>query len=192
MTRVRTQLPAAARSTLLLLLGLVLGATSLHAQDAGADFGPYIFSAGPTFETPDPEFPTPIDMTYRVAFDLAEGSTSAGELNQGLNSVARFLNMHGNAGVPREQLQVAVVIHGTAAKDFLEASAFREFTGFDNPNLALIEELAEFGVQFVMCGQSLGARSVPREDLVAPVQVALSAMTAHLVLQDQGYRINPF
>ena len=112
-------------------------------------------------------------MAYQVAFDLAVGSEGADNLNQGLNSVARFLNMHGAAGVPRERLQVAVVVHGTAAKDFLNAAAFREFAGYDNPNLELIEELAAFGVRFVMCGQSLGARGVPRSELVESVEVAL-------------------
>lgn len=177
---------------LIALLLAVLGAVPVQAQAGSGDFGPYIHSAGPVFETPNPEFATPTDLTYRIAFDVAEGSQAADELNQGLNSVARFLNMHGAAGVPREQLQVAVVVHGTAAKDFLNASAFREFAGYDNPNLELIEELAEFGVRFVMCGQSLGARAVPRDALVGPVQVALSAMTAHLVLQEEGYRVNPF
>lgn len=170
----------------------MLSSSALHAQAGGVEFGPYIHTAGPIFETPNPEFSTPTDMTYRIAFDLAVGSQSADDLNQGLNSVARFLNMHGAAGVPPDQLQVAVVIHGTAAKDFLNPAAFREFTGFENPNLALVEELVEFGVEFVMCGQSLGARSIPRGSLVAPVRVALSAMTAHLVLQDQGYHVNPF
>lgn len=154
--------------------------------------GPVIHSAGAVFEIPAPEFETPLDFTYRVAFDLATGSTSVEELNQGLNSVARFLNMHAQAGVPLSRLEVAVVIHGTAAKDFLVADAFRTHAGFENPNLDLIDELAGAGVRFVMCGQSLGARGIPREDLLPSVQVALSAMTAHLVLQAEGYRINPF
>jgi len=170
----------------------MLSPVDLSAQVEGADFGPYIHSAGPVFEIPAPEFVAPADMTYRVSFDLAVGSEGPEDLNQGLNTVARFLNMHGAVGVPRHRLQVAVVIHGTAAKDFLNAAAFREFTGYENPNLELMEELAAFGVRFVMCGQSLGARGIPRGELLAPVEVALSAITAHLVLQTEGYRVNPF
>jgi intracellular sulfur oxidation DsrE/DsrF family protein len=170
----------------------VLSPAALLAQAAGPSYGPYINSAGPVFEIPDPDFATPVDMTFQIAFDLAVGSEGPDDLNQGLNSVARFLNMHGAAGVPRDRLQVAVVIHGTAAKDFLNAAAFQDFAGYRNPNLELIEELAAFGVRFVMCGQSLSARGVPRGELVEPVEVALSAMTAHLVLQAEGYRVNPF
>lgn len=177
---------------LAVLVLLALSPAALLAQAEEASLGPHIRSAGPVFEIPAPEFATPTDMTYQIAFDLAVGSEGPEDLNQGLNSVARFLNMHGAAGVPRDRLQVAVVIHGTAAKDFLDAAAFREFAGYENPNLELIEELAAFGVQFVMCGQSLSARSVPRGQLVDDVDVALSAMTAHLVLQAEGYRVNPF
>lgn len=194
--------PVPLRAGRLLAVVLLVGwsaASPLAGQGGGPGqgsgqpvFGPVIHSAGPVFEIPAPEFETPLNVTYRVAFDLATGSTSAEELNQGLNSVARFLNMHARAGVPLSRLQVAVVIHGTAAKDFLEADAFRTYAGFDNPNLDLIDELAGAGVRFVMCGQSLGARGIPREGLLTPVQVALSAMTAHLVLQAEGYRINPF
>jgi intracellular sulfur oxidation DsrE/DsrF family protein len=190
--RVGISVPRSVLQVLSILTLFVLAPVPIHAQSGGGDSGPYIHSAGPVFEIPAPEFATPTDMTYQVAFDVAVGSEGAEDLNQSLNSVARFLNMHGAAGVPVGRLEVAVVVHGTAAKDFLKAEAFREFTGYDNPNLELIEELAEFGVRFVMCGQSLGARSVPRDELVDPVQVALSAMTAHLVLQEEGYRVNPF
>jgi intracellular sulfur oxidation DsrE/DsrF family protein len=192
-TFLRLAFPSLAAGPFALLLPMVLAlASPLAAQTPQGPFGPVIRGHGPVFDTPNPEFQTPLDLTYRLAFDLAEGSTSADDVNRGLVSVARFLNMHAGAGVPLEQLQVAVVIHGTAAKDFLDAEAFRAETGFDNPNLGLIQELADNGVRFIMCGQSLGSRGLPRSGLVAPVETALSAMTAHLVLQARGYRINPF
>jgi intracellular sulfur oxidation DsrE/DsrF family protein len=174
----------------LLLTALLGGAGALHAQQR--QDGPVIHAAGSVFTVPDPDFATPRDQTFRVLFDVAEGAAAPGEINTGLNTVARFLNMHAQAGVPLERLQVAVVVHGTAGKDLLRDAAYRERHGVDNPNRALLEELSRAGVRIILCGQTAASRNLPRAELLEPVEVALSAMTAHLVLQEQGYRVNPF
>jgi len=75
--------------------------------------------------------------------------------------VARYLNMHAQAGVPRERLGAALVLHGA-------------------------------GVHIVLCGQTAGSRGFAKDELAAPVQMALSAMTANKLFQDEGYQIVAF
>ena len=154
--------------------------------------GPIIHSAGAVFEVEAPDFVTPTDIDYKVAFELAGASSQPDRLNGSLNTVARYLNMHAQAGVPRERIRAAVVVHGTAGWEMLDDDAYRERFGVDNPNRALIRELADVGVDVILCGQTAAGRGIPTDALVPGVQVALSAMTAFVVLQEDGYRVNPW
>ena len=61
-----------------------------------------------------------------------------------------------------------------------------------NPNVALIDALREKGVRIIICGQSAAAYGVKKDDFYTGVELALSAMTAHALLQQDGYTVNPF
>lgn len=154
--------------------------------------GPVIESAGPTFDVPDPGFVTPLGLSYKVVFDVSQPSSPTDAVNPGFETAARFLNMHARAGVPASQVQVALVVHGGASIDLLRDEARRERSAADNPNLALLRELAGADVRIILCGQTAASRSIRQDELVEGVDVALSAMTALYVLQTEGYRVNPF
>ena len=47
-------------------------------------------------------------------------------------------------------------------------------------------------VRVILCGQSAAAYDVKNDELVNGVEVELSAMTAHALLQQKGYTMNPF
>lgn len=98
--------------------------------------------------------------------------------------------MHGQAGVPAERLSGAIVVHGAASFELLDDEAYQARFGVDNPNGELLRELIATGQP--VCGQSAASRGVPTDPLIPGVKVALSAMTAFLMLQDEGYRINPW
>jgi intracellular sulfur oxidation DsrE/DsrF family protein len=181
-----------ARSLLVLVAVALSIITTQARQQPVSRSGPLIQAGGEVYATPHIDFATPLDLTYRVAFDVSRGGSPATAVNQGVNSVARFLNMHASAGVPASQLQLAVVVHGGAARDLLKREVYRERTGEDNPNAALIEDLAKAGVRIIVCGQTAAASGFTREMFLEPVDVALSAMTAFAVLQERGYRVNPF
>ena len=87
-------------------------------------FGPIIEGYGPTYPIGDRDVPLPENFTYKAVFDLAKypGETSA--LNPYLVSVARFLNMHARNGVPAENMELAVVVHGAAVKNLLNDHAY--------------------------------------------------------------------
>jgi intracellular sulfur oxidation DsrE/DsrF family protein len=56
----------------------------------------------------------------------------------------------------------------------------------------LVEALLDKDVRFVLCGQSVAAHGIDPESLIPGVELSLSAMTAHAVLQQRGYTVNPF
>ncbi|QOW23003.1 DsrE family protein [Novilysobacter avium] len=132
--------------------------------------------------------PSPFTTTrFQVAFDVATAAEPE-KLNRQLESAARFINMHVAAGVPKENLKLAMVVHGGAAIDLTSDAKF----GSVNPNAGLIAALQEAGVSIQLCGQTAVARDIRADDLLPGVTVALSAMTAHAQLQQAGYTLNPF
>jgi intracellular sulfur oxidation DsrE/DsrF family protein len=154
--------------------------------------GPVIDGFGGVFEVPGIQFPTDAHRIYRAVFDVAAGAPEVDQVNARIATLARFLNMHARAGVPVANMKLALVLHGTAGKDALGDPAYRERYGIDNPNLPLIHALHDVGVRVILCGQTAQSRGLPGEDLAEPVEMALSAMTALITLQDEGYRLIAF
>lgn len=176
-------------------IALIALAAAAFSVDAAAQqrtqAGPIIHSAGAVFGV-SPDMATPVDRDYKVAFEIAGSASSPDRMNQSINTVARFLNMHAQAGVPTERLSGAIVAHGSASFELLDNEAYRARFGVDNPNSELLKELIAAGQPVVLCGQSAASRGVPTDGLIPGVQVALSAMTAFMLLQDEGYRVNPW
>jgi intracellular sulfur oxidation DsrE/DsrF family protein len=131
------------------------------------------------------------DTVFKVAFDVAEPA-KAGEVNRRFNSLARFINMHVAAGVSIENIELALVVHGKASLDLLDNLAYQEVRKADNANKALIEALLAKNVKVILCGQSAMAYDLSLPQLIKGTQMELSAMTAHALLQQQGYTVNPF
>jgi intracellular sulfur oxidation DsrE/DsrF family protein len=131
-------------------------------------------------------FEVPEGMTLKLSYDLASPAKD-GALNRDITKLARFVNMHGKGGLAPAPMELALVVHGGAVFDVM-----KEGRDGANANRALVEALLENGVRIAVCGQSAAAQGVAPEDLIDGVEMALSAMTAHAVLQAQGYALNPF
>lgn len=56
----------------------------------------------------------------------------------------------------------------------------------------LVATLVDHGVRIYVCGQTAAYYSVATDDLLPGVDMALSAMTMHALLQQQGFTLNPF
>lgn len=130
-------------------------------------------------------------QTFKVAFDVAQGSES-GEINRKYDTLARFINMHVANGVKLENIELALVVHGSATVDMLDNEHFRTRKTGNNDNIPLLNALMDKGVKVVVCGQSAAAQNVTRDMLMDGVEMDLSAMTAHARLSSQGYTVNPF
>jgi len=167
--------------------------TPLLAALALASAGPGDFSPGPVIEDfgPVAAIPgaTPIDpeVRFRVAFDIT-GAGRDGAPMPGLVTAARFINMHARAGVEPERMQLAIVIHGADAVRALYRAKARP----DSADARLIATLTGLGHRLIVCGQSAMYQDVYAQDLPEGVEMALSAMTAHALLQQDGYTLNPF
>tara|TARA_R110002096_G_scaffold67968_8_gene164314 strand:- start:796 stop:1335 length:540 start_codon:yes stop_codon:yes gene_type:complete len=165
-------------------------ACSTASWAAPEDFvtGPLIEAYGAVAAV-DYEMPIPEGTVFRVAFDVSTPA-ELGELNSNLVSAARFLDMHVAAGVDPEDLHLAIVVHGGAVQD---VSSDTHFTpGVEPANADLVATLLAHGVRIYVCGQSAAYHDVSVEDLLPGVTMALSAMTAHALLQQDGYTLNPF
>ncbi|NNU16496.1 DsrE family protein [Parvularcula sp. ZS-1/3] len=127
-------------------------------------------------------FEAPQGQPFRVVFDVAK-TVEEGE-SPHIGKAARFLNMHGEGGVDPRPLDIVVVIHGRAVGDITNEDR--------NEQRAMVEALLGKGVRFIVCGQSLAGLQVPQSALIEGVEVALSAMTAHASLMEEGYHSMPF
>lgn len=91
-------------------LFLALCTTSVFAQAPAT--GPHINSGGPAFEVANRDVPLREGHKYRVVFEATDYPGEVTDANREFTLVARFLNMHGKNGVPLEDMDIAVVIHG--------------------------------------------------------------------------------
>ena len=149
-----------------------------------ADFGQHTAVAGAD--------PLPAGLELAHSFDVANRSKD--RRNRDFESAARFVNMHAANGVDPASIRTAVVVHGSAVLDLLsdEALAARGGEPATNPSSDMVRAMLAGGVRFIVCGQSAAGQGVSQEDLIPGVDMALSAMTAHALLQQQGYTVNPF
>lgn len=152
---------------------------------------------GPTFHFPQvarfggiartPEAAEPPRRGAKIVFDItADGKPD--ELNKGLESVARYLNLNAEAGHKPTDVKLALVLHGSATKAALGDVAYAKHTAASkNPNLELIHELKARGVEVFVCGQSLARNKLATADVARDVTVAVSAMTVNANKQFDGY-----
>jgi len=154
--------------------------------------GMVISEFGPTYNIENPEYKTSLSQAYKVVFDITQTSEDPSEINRYIETVARFLNMHVKAGKPLNTMDIFVVMHGGAAQTLLKNEFYREVYKTDNPNIALFEALSENGVQIILCGQTAMARNITEERRIPLAQISLSAMTALVQLQNEGYRLISF
>ncbi len=179
-----------------LLVAESLASTLVRADKAaratGPVPGPVVPDFGASYLVGRTGLATPMMADLKVRFDVGDTAASPSAINPTLENAARFLNMHTQAGVSPTHLKAAVVVHGSAAKDVLKNDAYRARHGVDNPNTPLLKALAGAGVEVYVCGQTAGSEGILSSELEAPAEMALSATTAHLVLDLKGYTLNPF
>jgi intracellular sulfur oxidation DsrE/DsrF family protein len=128
------------------------------------------------------------DLDYKVVFDIVAGAADASIVNPGLVGVGMFLNTLDKQGVPAEHRHIAVVIHRDATEVILNNEAHRARNeGSDNPNLKLLTDLKNAGVDFRQCGQSVVNKRIDPTSIVSEVQLDYWALTTLLEFQLDGY-----
>src|SRR5207245_2465901 len=108
----------------------------------------------------------------KAVFDIT-ADAKPGEVNKGLEQVARLLNLYGAAGLKAGDVKIAAVCHGAADKAVLSHAAYlARFKLTANPNLSLIRDLKKAGVEVFVCGQSLHDLGFKEEEVAEEVPVA--------------------
>lgn len=161
------------------------------AEDRPFSKGPVIEQFGPVAGVPEGAFNLVPGERYRLLFDVSGGSKDEHALNRGLESAARFLNMHARSGIDPADLEIEIVTHGGTTFDVLSDAAYRERFGRDNPNTALLEALAGAGVVIRQCGQSAAFHGVAADELAPQAEMAVSAMTVLVRRQSEGWVLLP-
>ena len=175
--------------TSLVFLTFILVQVESFAQTAQF---PIVKGYGGIFEIKDAtERPDP-NLEYKILVDLTSQAENDKEISRWVDNVARLMNLHGLAGVPKERIHVKVVVHGGGVFTLLNDAKYQEKYQVDNPNLKVYEALREAGAEIMICGQSMVMRKLSKEDLWPGVKIAHSALTTITTYVPQGYVLVKF
>ncbi len=153
--------------------------------------GPIIKGFGKVADV-DSDVEIPEGFEFKIRFDVGR-KASVGAINSSFDSVARLINLHARAGVPIENMDIAIVVHGSAALDLGNKQFYSaRNAGKENGSATAIATLQKHNVTFYLCGQSAAYQEVTKNDLLDGVKLGWSAMTIHAILDKQGYSLNPF
>ncbi len=133
---------------------------------------------------PDP------NKEIKIMFDFTQTTSKdnqAKKINEGLEEVARVLNLHIAAGLKKEKLKVVIVFHSGSILSVLTNEYYQQTYKSDNPNIDMLNQLTAAGVEMVICGQSLALRDISHNQLMPEVLVAISAKTTLSKYAADGY-----
>lgn len=134
------------------------------------------------------------NMQYKLLMELtafaAKGqeATAKNEINGGIGEVARKINLHVADGIRKEKMDVVVIVHAGALFALLNNEKYKQKYQIDNPNIALIKELQNFGAKFIVCGQAMTFLRLEKEDLLPGIKEAISAQTVLSMYELKGYK----
>jgi intracellular sulfur oxidation DsrE/DsrF family protein len=173
------------RGWFLIVAGLAsMGAVATHSDSPALRF-PEVARYGGVVGTAGAAEPP--RRGAKIVFDITAES-KADEVNKGLESVARYLNLNADAGLAPADVKLALVLHGAATRAALAEAAYARHSGGEkNPNRELPRELEARGVELFVCGQSLARHKFAPADVAEEVSLAVSAMTVNANKQQDGY-----
>jgi intracellular sulfur oxidation DsrE/DsrF family protein len=132
-------------------------------------------------ELPDP------GIDYKVVFSVA-ANAKENEIHPTLKTIALYLNTLAHNGVPANHRHIAAVFHQGGGDAVLANDVYKaRHNGVDNPNIAMLHELKQAGVELRVCGQGLLGKKLEPSQVLPDVQVDLWAMTTMVNLQLRGY-----
>jgi intracellular sulfur oxidation DsrE/DsrF family protein len=154
--------------------------------------GQEIKDFGKFYKIKKPDLLLDRNKIYKVIFDVYTDEEDDTKINANINTVARFINMRVQQGIKPDKLKIVLVLHGKATKNALSDSAFKKRFHFSNPNYELLEDLKKSGVKTYVCGQSFAYKGFERKELSKHVELSLSALTALVYYQNNGYALISF
>jgi intracellular sulfur oxidation DsrE/DsrF family protein len=176
----------------ILVILFLVSIYTVEAQGIVIKEGPIIKKFGKVYQIDNPDLVLKTDVKYKVIFDIYTDRSKDTTKNPLLNTVARFLNMHAQQGVLLENMEIAVILHGSATKNVLSNLAYQNHFNTTNPNSQLVQELKKANVDLYVCGQSFIANGFKLEEKSSDIKLSLSALTALVEFQRNGFQIINF
>ncbi|MGE0450108.1 MAG: DsrE family protein [Vicinamibacterales bacterium] len=131
-------------------------------------------------ERPDP------DTNYKVVFSVS-AKVKDDEVHPTLKTIGLYLNTLVQNGVPAKNRHIAAMFHQGGGDAVFSNDVYKARHHVDNPNVAVLKELHEAGVELRVCGQGLMSKKVDPSQLLPGVQADLWAMVTMVNLQSRGY-----
>ncbi len=116
----------------------IISITIGYSQKNKTKTGPVFDDFGAVFTIDDADLLLDSDKNYKVIFDVYTDDKKPENMNPLINTVARFMNMHAQNGLPEDQMDIVVVLHGAALKNALTEKAFKKEFKTKHPNAKLI------------------------------------------------------
>lgn len=164
----------------------------INAQSDKPKTGPIVDDYGSSYKVKKADLTLDTGKEYKVIFDVFTDNSKEGKVNPLINTVARYLNMHANQGVKAKNMKVALILHGRATKSALSDKAYEKKYATTNPNAELIKALKKADVEIYVCAQSFLFNGFNLDDVSDDIEVSLSALTALVEYQSNGYQIVNF
>lgn len=153
---------------------------------------PVIKSYGQVFQIPAADHKPDPSIKYKILVELTENASKPDSLNEYLEALATLINLHAAEGVPKENIQMAVVLRKMATYGVFGNELYKEKFKCDNPNMQLLKELMDAGVEFYVCGQTMLKRNIDTKKLAPGTKIASSGLTTISTYQLQGYTMIKF
>ena len=174
-------------------LNLLLFSISFFSLlNAQTKVNPVIKSYGTVFQLPEADHKPDPSIKYKIIVELNENGSKPDSLNEYIEALATLINLHAAEGVPKENIQMVVVLRKMATYAVFGNDIYKEKFKCDNPNLQLLKELMDAGVEFYVCGQTMQKRNIDTRKLVTGTKVASSGLTAITTYQLKGYTMIKF
>lgn len=127
----------------------------------------------------------------KLLIDVTRGSEPS-ELNPAIEKVVKYLHIYAAGGSKSASAKFTVIFHGDAALAVLNHDAYAaRYSVAENPNLELLKQLKQHGVELFVCGQTLISKDAKPDEVTESVRVAVSALTVVVNSQQDGYAYVP-
>ncbi|CAM0998970.1 hypothetical protein EJMOOK_09955 [Rhodanobacter sp. Root179] len=148
---------------------------------------PLIPKFGGVHPRPDADAQPDPKADYKILVDVISTGTDKGKPYPSLERLARLVNLLAYSGVPPERMHIVALLDQRAGAASLTDAASRKHLKKGNPNLEILHALKKAGVKLLVCSQALAEHGVQDNELDPAVTVTLSALTAPVVYEQQGY-----
>lgn len=171
---------------------LLLVVPAFSVLSAQTKVNPVIKSYGTVFQIPGADHKPDPSTKYKIIVELTENASKPDTLNEYLEALATLINLHAAEGVEKENIQMVVILRKMATYAVFGNELYKEKFKCDNPNLQLLKELSDAGVEFYVCGQTMLKRNIDTKKLAPGTKVASAGLTAITTYQLKGYTMVKF